>query len=511
MGGAAPTRWLAIAWVIGALDSHAALATDRVSVGGYVEGYRVVEVDRATQRQRPSAVVDLNLRGELVPSLQFFVDTRSMIGGTPEHADGFGVFNLGDSFQNISPSLEIEEGWLDWRLDEADVRLGKQKFAWGRLDLFRPTDVLNPRRFNDPFVVEDEEAKIGIPAVDVTYYLPTVALADTSVALVWVPLPVAFRFPLQDERWFPDSANVPESVVIPADFFGLGSGSTIVPTLHTENAPPPQQLDEGAVAVRVNGKTSRVDWSLMYYSGLETAPAFRFSTEVRSPSAQAKIAAGERPTIPGGDLKNLLADATLQPHSERIHVVGGDCASTFGGFTARFEAAYGFGRWIPRSTESLLSLDNIQSSVGPVIFEVVDTILRGQTAAIDLGDLFVKRDRFEWGFGIDYMIDGWLPLLQVNQSLLPDNDASDLLVEDTDTRVLVALRKLFLDDRLKLDLVGFQGLERSYTTGIARFTFDFTDNVRARFGYLMIAGTRRSVIGQYQDLDEAFFQMRYSF
>ncbi len=517
MGGKTPTRWFAIL-VVTALFSAPAFAATAISpsaakwsIGGYIEGYRIVEVDHATPRQRPAATLDLNLRAEIAPQLRFFLDTRTMAGGTLEHADGFGVFNLSDAFQNISPSLEIEEGYFDILMADFDVRIGKQRFAWGRLDLFRPTDVLNPRRFNDPFVSEDEDAKIGIPAVKLAYYVPASLLADTSVTLAWVPVPIPFRFPLQEERWFPAFASVPDAVVIPKDFFGLDSGSTIVPRLHTENAPPPQQLDEGALALRVAGAVRGAEWSLSYYDGPETAPAFGFSTSVYSPSAQEKIRNGQRPTIPGGDLKELLADATLRPLANRMRLVGGDLALPWGGFTTRFEAAFGFGRMLPRSTESLLSLDNIHDKVAPVIFDVVDTILAGDSATLDLGDLFVERDRFEWGAGVDYVIDGWVPLLQVNQAIVTNNDGTELLVSDTDTRILLALRKLLMGDRFKIDLVAFQGIERSYSTALARFSFAITDRLRARFGYVLIAGTRQSVVGQYQDLDEAFFQVRYSF
>src|SRR5262249_37298928 len=34
-------------------------------------------------------------------------DTHGLVGGTPEHAHGFGVVNPSDTFQNISPSLEF--------------------------------------------------------------------------------------------------------------------------------------------------------------------------------------------------------------------------------------------------------------------------------------------------------------------------------------------------------------------------------------------------------------------
>jgi len=492
-------------------------APPRWSAGGFVEGYRVVEADEATARQRPAARLDLFLRADLLPRTRIFIDTRTLVGGTPRHADGFDVFNISDTFQNHSPSFEVEEAYLDVQLGQADFRLGKQKFAWGRLDLFRPTDVINPRRYSDPFLADDEDAKIGIPAAQLSYYfdLGTDLGADLGPLrfnLVWAPVPVPFRFPLQEERWFPASASVPGAVVIPADFFGLGSGATITPVLRTQNARPPQQFDEGAVALRLAGAWGSTEWTLSYYDGAETLPAFSFATGVYSPSAQAKVARGERPTIPGGDLQQLVADATLRPRYSRMRLIGFDLARPLGGFTTRFEAAYGIGRMVPRSTDSLLALDNIGGSVGDDLFGTVDTILRGGIAEIDLGELSVRRDRFEWGAGVDYAIAGWVPLLQIHQAILTDRgDTSSLLVARTDTRLLLALRKALFDDALALDLVGFQGMERSYTTGLARFTWSITDRLRARFGYLLIAGTRRSVIGQFHDQDQAFLQLRYTF
>lgn len=489
------------------------LMSPRWSVGGFLEGYRIVEVDPATPRQRPAAWLDLFLRAELVSGVQAFVDTRTLVGGTPRHAGGFDVFNLSDTFQNHSPSFEVEEAYLDVQFGPADLRLGKQKLAWGRLDLFRPTDVINPRRYNDPFVADDEDAKIGIPAAQLSYYADLGAgTGPLRLTALWVPAPVPFRFPLQEERWFPTSANVPTAVVIPEDFSGLDSGATITPRLRTDNAPPPQQLDEGAVALRLAGAWGSSEWSLSYYDGAETLPAFAFATSVYSPSARAKLARGERPTVPGGDLQQLTADATLRPRHSRIRLIGFDLAAPLGGFTTRFEAAFGFGRMVPRSTGSLLELDNIRRSIGDDLLGVVDTLLRGGAVDIDLGELSVRRNRFEWGAGIDYAIAGWVPLLQINQAVLTDSgDSSSLLVADTDTRLLVALRKLLFDDRLNVDLVAFQGIERSYTTGLARLTWSITDRLRARVGFLLIAGTHRSVIGQYSDNDQAFLQLRYSF
>src|SRR5206468_371324 len=100
----------------------------------------------------------------------------------------------------------------------ADLRLGIQKFAWGKLDGVPPTDVVNPRDFHDPLVEDFEERKIGIPALAGTYYppdLPRLDLAELRATLVYVPLAVPPRLALREERWFPASTVPPSAVVIP--------------------------------------------------------------------------------------------------------------------------------------------------------------------------------------------------------------------------------------------------------------------------------------------------------
>jgi hypothetical protein len=182
----------------------------RWTVGGYGEFYAVMRTDPDTQRQRPAGNFGLNVTGDVHPAARLFLDTRVMFGGWPENATGLGIYNLSDTFQNDSPAVDIAEGYLDLFLGPVDLRIGKQKFAWGKLDTFQPTDVLNPRWYNDPFVTEEQDVKIGVPALQAAYFLPPLPSrlpSDVNLAAVWVPVPVSTRFPLREERWFPPTTE----------------------------------------------------------------------------------------------------------------------------------------------------------------------------------------------------------------------------------------------------------------------------------------------------------------
>jgi hypothetical protein len=127
-----------------------------------------------------------------------------------------------------------------------------------------------------------------------------------------------------------------------------------------------------------------------------------------------------------------------------------------------------------------------------------------------LGDLSVARDAVAGGIGADYRWRGWMPVVQLNQTVVLDN-RTPLLLDDVDTSILASLQKAFLAETLKVQVSCVQGLVRSYTSLVPTLTYNVTDDLRVRIGYLLIAGTRNSVIGQFHDNDEGFVQIRYSY
>jgi hypothetical protein len=476
-----------------------------LSVNGYVQGDGILRVDRDTPQQHVGGQLLLQLAASPHQRLHVFLETRSMIGGPILHRDGAGIVNLSDTFQNDSPSLEFEEGYVDLELPGVGVRAGKQKFAWGKLDSVQPTDVLNPRRFQDPFLTEEADAKIGVPALRITPKLPD----SLGLELVWLPVPIAARFPRPGERWFPPESGAPTFLVIPGNAIQPGlPTSTIRNAFSAKENRPSRQLDEGAGAVRLWGVHHSVDWSLCFYDGPEPNPAFDLDVNVFSPSARRKLADGLPTSL--DDLQRLAGTSTLTPRFGRIRLWGGDAATSFGGFTARVEAAYSQDRLLPRSVNDLVSVENIARHVGPRLGPLVDRLLAGRTARVDLGPLSVVRDVADWGAGVDYDYGGWFVLVQLNQTVVLDNNR-DLLVPDIDTRVLGSVRRTFLGDRLELQLNAVQGFARGFTLGLPRVTYSITDSLRVRLGFLFIAGARRTLIGQFHDNDEAFLQLRYSF
>jgi hypothetical protein len=482
------------------------------TVGGYGEFYSIFRTDDDTQRQRPAGIFSANVTGNLHPKVRFFLDAWVLVGGFPEDATGTDIYNLRDTFQNVSPAFEIDEVYLDFFLGSLDLRIGKQKFAWGRLDTFQPTDVLNPQWYNDPFLTEEEDAKIGVIAAQAAYYLPDLGEklpSDVSFTVVWLPMVTSTRFPIRAERWFPPAVDVADVITLSPLEILPGSPIVIENDLLTVDHQSPEGLDESGVAVRLAGVYGSVDWSLSYYDGYETDPVLDFRPTVFFPEART----GEPIPFPvPGQPIRLAAESTLTPRFERIRMFGADAAYELSGFTFRAEGAYGIDRLVPRSVSALVSDQSVKDAIGNPDrqLELAQKLFAGEEVPLDLGDLFVTSDTIEWGIGVDYLYEGWLPLLQVNQTVVLD-DAPELLIEEVDTQLLLALRKSFFGERLDTELITVQSIARGYTVGIARFGYDFTDSLRAQIGYLLLAGSSNSLYGQFHDNDEGFLRIRYSF
>jgi len=121
----------------------------------------------------------------------------------------------------------------------------------------------------------------------------------------------------------------------------------------------------------------------------------------------------------------------------------------------------------------------------------------------------VVHSAFEWGLGADYVYEGYLLLLQVNQTDVLHNDV-DLLIKNVETRLLANLRKSFFSERLQAQLIAVQAIESDYTLVRPTFLYRLTDNVNAEVGYLFIAGRSNSIVGQYKRNGEGFVRLEYT-
>jgi hypothetical protein len=492
-----PARWLLALVILLVALQHGTVARAALpTIGGRVEGYGIVRFDQSSPRQRPLARIDLFAEQAVTSALRWKLATTGRWGGTIENASGAGLIDYGHSFQNIDPSLQLDEAWVEWIDDDFEVRAGNQRFTWGKLDGPKPNDLLNPLRYYDPLIDKEKDQKIATPALSGSYYFPTswrdALPEDARITLAWEPIATTWLFPEQDERWFPPAADTGPPLQI-------GSlpvnGQDICPCVVDieqelrNSSPPARRFDNGNVGLRISGRNSGVDWSAMFFDGFD--PAASFAVPVSLDLSNANVTPG---------VLTATAQTQLRPAYRRFQSIGADASSVFGGFTTRFEAAWRFRRPYPREVSSLTS-----DIVGDE--QRVAALLDGKTVTLNA---FEPRDAVEWGMGADYFIDGWLPLLELYQIVLLNND-TPLLIRNVDTRITASLRKTWLAETFETKIIGLWGIESGYEMVRAEATYAITDAIAAQLGVLGVWGDARSLIGEFKDNSELFGRVSYSF
>lgn len=468
------------------------LADKPFDVSGWLMDRQGVPVNQSTPADRNLQQLWLRTKYSPMSALTFDATFNFQNGGpTTERTKG-GMYSYRSVFQSVSPSITFEEAFAELALDAFEVRAGIQKFAWGKLDRVQPVDVLNTERYSDPFLLDEDQRKIGVPAVQGSYYLPraTWMPEEARLTLVWIPQYFPYWFPLPGERWYPPAGTPPSRFPVPPLMTSVPVG------FHVVNSPPPSfQLDNSGYAARASAFTAGVDYAAYYYHGFDNRPAFLLTAE----------ASGE-PLPSPPFVQGVTATTRLYPVFHQIDLWGGDAAYAWDRFTFRAEAAFVSGRPFSRDLRTLVTNP---SQLTPAIEEALRQIAAGRSpAAVALPQSYAVRNALDWGIGADYTWSDYVFLLQINQTDIFNNDV-DLLIRNVDTVLSANIRGNFLHDDLTVQLIGVQGFESGYTLLMPRIDYRFWDRFDARIGYLFIAGSDTTVIGQYKDNDEAFFWLRY--
>jgi hypothetical protein len=282
---------------------------------------------------------------------------------------------------------------------------------------------------------------------------------------------------------------------VPKSVFNVTPPLTVPVDFETVNDRPPKTLDAGGVAFRLGGTWREMDWDVYHYTGPETGPDTDLLSTVFVDSTSPEL--------------RLHSRADLRQAHDVIHMTGVDWAAVLFGVTVRAEAAFFQDRPYLRPGSDFYR-DALAQLGRNRIQKILTRAVQRGSAPVPLGDLFVDRDSVEWGIGADYIWNGFIPLLQVNQIAFFD-DGPELLVADPETRLTASLRQRLLADRLELEVRGTYEVEREAWFLFPRVSYQVRDDLRVRVGYLAIGGPTASVFGQYADNDEFVFQARYSF
>ena len=205
--------------------------------------------------------------------------------------------------------LELRELYVEGRIGEAWLRIGKQQVVWGEADGLKVLDVVDPQDFRE-FILDDfDDSRIPLWTANVA--LP---VRSATLQLLWIPDPSVHDLPRPGATF---AFRAPRLV-------GPEPPPGVVVKLRAPNRPDPfRGSDLGA---RLTGRLGSWDLGVSYLWHHDDVPALR--------RGALRFANGV-PTV------------DVEPTYERTHVAGVTASNSFGDLTVRVEAAYTSERWMP--------------------------------------------------------------------------------------------------------------------------------------------------------------------
>jgi len=196
-----------------------------------------------------------------------------------------------------------KEYYMNISLKSLELRLGKQKYFWGRADGINATNNICPVDYTDFLDADDE--KIGQISLNSKYYLKNWTLNG-----VYIPFFNTSILPVKNSIW-----NLPLPTVISGP-----CGRYFTPVFnYLPDYAPDKNLKAGQYAFKLDKQGSGFDFSTSYYHGYSHLPEItKTFSFLNSDSIQVNI------------LKNYLPK----------DIAGFDFATTIGKFGVRGEGAY---------------------------------------------------------------------------------------------------------------------------------------------------------------------------
>lgn len=115
------------------------------------------------------------------------------------------------------PEMGIREAYVDFFLDNADIRVGKQAVMWGQAEGAFITDIVSPRDMRSFILADFREIRKGIPAVKADYFTGPFTFEG-----IWIPQFVPSSMPAEDSIWqraIPFPSGTPISFTEPSLHF----------------------------------------------------------------------------------------------------------------------------------------------------------------------------------------------------------------------------------------------------------------------------------------------------
>lgn len=365
----------------------------------------------------------------------------------------------------VSPyNIDFREAYAElygFLFKNLDVKIGRQRIAWGTAYKLNPTDNLNPYDLEDIF---DFGRHNGSEAINITYYLNN----DYSLQAVYEP--------------FFKPANMPIGIFSSALNGGmiLPQGLTLKGMSDTLLMPCYNLAESSIAAFKLKGVISRFDFSLSYIWGRDGLPM---------PVYNALIPVD---TVGGINIESKLA-------FPRNHIFGADLAGSILGIGVWAEAAV----FLPEKNVTMTTDLSALYPLSPVPVTLDSTIL-------DKSKPYMK-----FNVGGDYNFkDGSYLNIQYLHGFIQERGNDNL-----NDYFFLRYEKKFFNDRLKVAPIGgafivtdWNKIKDNYAVAyIPQVSYNATDDVEITLSAAIIDGKGDNLFANLKDYNMFMFKLKYSF
>jgi len=209
-------------------------------------------------------ILTLNLTSNITEGAGLFSDIRFVHDGFPKQEK---VSNyLKNSLELTQPlSIEFREAFIDlyaFPLHNVDIRIGKQRIAWGTADKFNPTDNINPDKLDDIYEFGDH---FGSTAFNIKWYS-----GQFTTQLIYTPTFSPAVLPKGDWINAFINYNVPDTIL---QQFPQYNPLDIFDYINIDN----RVKNTSSFAFKISTMLFGYDLSLSFYKGREDIPVLDYN------------------------------------------------------------------------------------------------------------------------------------------------------------------------------------------------------------------------------------------
>ena len=360
--------------------------------------------------------------------------------------------------------LDLYETYFHWSSGPWQLRLGKQIVRWGKTDQLSPVDNLNPEDFRR-FLLDDLEDR------KIPNWMGRLRFFGDQMTLEGVFIP--FFEPHDIDYFGTDWAvyrHAKQDILhlpLPAELKGF------VQELHVDEDDPPNTLENSQAGVRVSSTLGDIDLAASYLHAWDPMPFFQDfpikNIEANGPLSREDI--GRNPnslTLAPGDI-----DVTYR----RSHIYGLEFEAVFQELGLRGESAFFDG-------QTFLT-NNLTSTQAPVLHTVL---------------------------GVDYSGEnGLYANFQLSDQEIFDYDQDILFFKRHNISASGELRKEWSRGTWESAIRAVYFLTDQSSHIHPKLSYKPFAPLQLTLGLHIFTGDKDTVLGQYDDNDEAYIRMKYFF